>query len=96
MRRLSGRQRLVCGELNMHVQCRLNRAEWRAVYWVPHWQVQVIDRRCRVQRLCSRDIFGIDRSSSVHELRGRDVFDNSRGRCKFDMCLLSVSRHQLT
>ena len=95
MRRLSGRQRLACGELNMHVQCRLNWAGWRAVYGVSHRKVQGIDRRCRVQRLCTWDFFGIDWSSSVHELRGRDVFDNSRGRCKFDMCHLSV-RHQLT
>ena len=99
MHRLSVRLQLACGERSfdeLHLQ--------RGLYWTGWWRmhsvccrkVQGIDRTSRVQRLCSRDLFGIDwSSSSVHELRDRDVFDNSRGRCKFDMCHLSV-RHQLT
>jgi hypothetical protein len=71
MQRLSFRHQLACGERSfdeLHLQ--------RGLYWTGWWHMhslccrktQGIDRISRVRRLCSRDLFGIDWSSSVHGL----------------------------
>jgi hypothetical protein len=84
MQRLSVKLQLACGERELHLQRRINWAEWRPVRSVRGRKVQVVDRICRLLGLYGRVI-----------LWGHDLFllYSSRGQSKIDMHRLPVKQH---
>ena len=71
MQRLSVKLQLTCGERifdELHLQHWMDRARWRLVHSMCCRKVQGIDRTSRVQRLCSKDVFGRSKSRYMQRL----------------------------